>query len=71
MNSFRQGEIVYHKATSKKCVILWENENGTLKVRDEDNKEQDYYPQELELSNDVGGIIVANTSLLDDINNIY
>ena len=47
MDKFKEGGIVYHKATSKRCVIININDDKTIKVRDEDNQEQNYYPQEL------------------------
>lgn len=46
MEKFKAGDIVYHKATSKKCVVL-KMDKDTLKVRDQDDKEHDYYPVEL------------------------
>lgn len=46
MDQFKEGDVLYHKATGHRCVVI-KIENGTIKVRDQDNKEYDYYPQEL------------------------
>ena len=46
MDKFKEGDIVHHKATHKKCVVI-KIDGETLKVRDEDDKEHDYYPVEL------------------------
>ena len=47
MDTFSPGEVLYHKATLLRCVVIKINEDGTIKVRDKMNVEQDYYPQEL------------------------
>ena len=47
MNDFQEGQVVYHKATLKRCVVIKKTENGMIVVRDEDNEQQHYYPQEL------------------------
>jgi hypothetical protein len=41
------GKVYMHKVTHKRCVVIRINDDDTIKVRDEDNKEQDYYRQEL------------------------
>jgi hypothetical protein len=48
MQNFKDGDVVYHKATHFRCVIIRTNSDGTIKVRDEKNNEQDYFPQELQ-----------------------
>lgn len=49
MEKFKEGDVVYHKATKKRCVVIEiQQENKTIKVRSEDDIERDYYPQELE-----------------------
>lgn len=47
MEKFQPGIVCYHKATKHRCVVLKTTED-MIKVRDEKNQEQDYYPQELE-----------------------
>lgn len=39
--------ISYHKATGHKLAFIKVNDDGTIKVRDQDDKIKDYYPQEL------------------------
>ena len=51
MDEFKAGDVVYHKATLYRCVVIAKNENGTYKVRDQANVEQNYYPQELSAQN--------------------
>lgn len=46
-NKFSEGTEAFHKATSKRCVVIRMNDDGTVKVRTEDDEERDYYPQEL------------------------
>lgn len=46
-NNFQPGDTLLHKATLKRCVVIKINDDGTIKVRDADNKENDYYPVEL------------------------
>jgi hypothetical protein len=53
MDKFREGGIVYHKATRLRCVIIRLNDDGTIKVRDEKDSEKDYYPQELETKEEI------------------
>ncbi len=47
MADFQIGQVVIHKATLHRCVIIKKNDDGTIKVRDQNNQEQNYYPQEL------------------------
>lgn len=47
MNKFTDGEELFHKATRKRCVVIKTNDDGTVKVRTEEDKISDYYPQEL------------------------
>ena len=44
---FQEGAETFHKATSKRSVVIRMNEDGTVKVRTEDDEERDYFPQEL------------------------
>lgn len=44
---FKPGDELFHKATRKRCVVIKENEDGTIKVRTEDNDENDYHLVEL------------------------
>lgn len=50
---FREGGVVYHKATGDRCVIIKINDDGTIKVRTNKDLERDYYPQELETEEQV------------------
>jgi len=47
MEKFIPGIVCYHKATKYRCVVIGVTDQ-IVKVRDEKNQEQDYYPQELE-----------------------
>lgn len=47
MEEFKPGDVCYHKATIKKCVVIKINEDGTVKVRNSDDEERDYHPVEL------------------------
>lgn len=47
MDNFQIGQVVIHKATLHRCVVIKKNDDGTIKVRDQNNQEQNYYPQEL------------------------
>lgn len=47
MEKFQPGTVCYHKATNHRCVVI-KTSDEIVKVRDEKNQEQDYYPQELE-----------------------
>lgn len=53
MDKFKEGIVVYHKASRKRCVIIKINENQTIKVRTEKDEQKDYYPQELETEEEV------------------
>ena len=46
-NVFKPGDELFHKATLKRCVVIRINDDGTIKVRDSENEERDYYPVEL------------------------
>ena len=48
MEEMKPGDLYYHKATNKRCVVIKINDDGTVKVRTGDDEEKDYYPQELE-----------------------
>lgn len=47
MEEFKSGDECYHKATNKRCVIIKINDDGTIKVRNQDDEEKDYNPVEL------------------------
>lgn len=47
MQELKRGDVCYHKATNKKCVVIKLNEDGTIKVRNADDEERDYHPVEL------------------------
>lgn len=47
MEEFKPGDEYYHKATRKRCVVIKVNDDGTVKVRNQDDAEKDYYPHEL------------------------
>jgi len=49
MQELKPGNVCYHKATNKKCVVIKINEDGTVKVRNSDDEERDYHPVELRL----------------------
>lgn len=54
MEKFKEGVVVYHKATKKRCVVIKINsDEKTIKVRTETDEEKDYYPQELETEQEV------------------
>ena len=48
MGNIEPGNTCFHKATGKKCVVIKNNEDGTIKVRTAEDEERDYHPQELE-----------------------
>lgn len=49
MDKFKDGTIVFHKASGKRCVVISLNEKDNIvKVRTDKHKEEDFYPQELE-----------------------
>ena len=45
---FNPGDVIQHKATSKKCVVIEPDKNMII-VRDSDNSIQIYYEHELVL----------------------
>lgn len=53
MDKFREGGVVYHKATRQRCVIIVINKDGTLKVRTEKDEDRHYYPVELETEEEI------------------
>lgn len=44
---FNPGDVVYHKASHKRCVVVEMNEDKTIKIRDEDMTTHDCVEQEL------------------------
>lgn len=52
MEKFKPGTVCYHKATKYRCVVIKATDE-IVKVRDEKNQEQDYYPQELETETEI------------------
>ena len=65
MDKFKEGGIVFHKATRLRCVIIRINEDGTIKVRDEKDNEKDYHHQELETLEEVE---TRDTNMAAEIN---
>ena len=53
MDKFHEGGIVYHKATDLKCVIIKINSDNTIKVRNANDEEKDYFSQELETEEEI------------------
>lgn len=48
MDKFHEGGVVFHKATSMRCVIITVNKtDNKITVRTEKDEEKEYYPQEL------------------------
>lgn len=66
MDKFKEGDVVYHKATKKRCVVIKMNDNKTIKVRTETDEEKDYYPQELETLQEIEA---RNQNLIGQIPN--
>lgn len=66
MDKFNIGDVVYHKATKKRYVIIKMNDNKTIKVRTETDEEKDYYPQELETLQEIQA---RNQNLIGQIPN--
>ncbi len=64
MEKFQPGVVCYHKATKLRCVVI-KTTNEIVKVRDEKNQEQDYYPQELETAAEIEA---KNAAQADEIN---
>lgn len=48
MAKFKPGDVAYHKATNKKCVIIKIENEGEYLVRTEDNLKEIYFKVELE-----------------------
>lgn len=44
---FKEGDVVFHKATGYKCVVIMVNSDHMVMVRTEKDEEKTYYPQEL------------------------
>lgn len=64
MEKFQPGIVCYHKATKHRCVVI-KTTDDIVKVRDENGKEQDYYPQELETEAEVDA---RNNAVAEEIN---
>jgi hypothetical protein len=47
MDKFKKGDIVYHKATLKRCVVKGPSHNGGLLVTTENDEVKNYQPEEL------------------------
>jgi len=65
MEKFNEGDVVYHKATLKRCVIFKKNGDDTFQVRDADDKEHTYkavelYTQEEHRSRNSGAVVHRN-----------
>lgn len=44
---FKPGDVVYHKATHKRCVVKEPGEEGTVLVTTQDDEIKNYQPEEL------------------------
>ncbi len=64
MDKFNIGDVVYHKAIKKRCVIIKMNDNKTIKVRTETDEEKDYHPQELETLQEIEA---RNKNMIDQM----
>lgn len=67
MEKFQPGTVCYHKATKHRCVVIKTTED-MVKVRDEKNVEQDYYPQELETEAEINAKNDAEVAALNKAN---
>ena len=47
MDKFQKGQIVYHKATLKRCVVKGPGNDGEILVTTEDDEVNSYQPEEL------------------------
>lgn len=45
---FQEGEVVVHKATRKRCVVVEIQNDGYILVTTEDDEPKSYKPHELE-----------------------
>lgn len=64
MEKFQPGTVCYHKATKHRCVVI-STTTEMVKVRDQENKEQEYYPQELETEAEIDA---KNRALSEEVN---
>lgn len=46
MDKFKKGDVVYHKATMKRCVVANTESDGRLYVTDQDGQRATYEPDE-------------------------
>jgi len=46
---FKPGDLVRHKATLKRCVVIRIFSDGRVQVRTQDDETKIYFPEELEL----------------------
>lgn len=67
MDKFQPGTVCFHKATKYRCVVIKTTED-MVKVRDEKNQEQDYYPQELETEAEIDAKNDAEVAALNQAN---
>ncbi len=67
MEEMKPGDLFYHKATKHRCVVIKTTED-MVKVRDEKNVEQDYYPQELETEAEIDAKNDAEVAALNQAN---
>jgi len=67
MEKFQPGTVCYHKATKHRCVVIKTMED-MVKVRDEKNEEQDYYPVELETEAEIDARNDAQIAALNQAN---
>jgi hypothetical protein len=67
LSRFREGGIVYHKATGKRCVVISIINSEKVKVRTADDLEREYYPQELETEEEQKARYEAYTREVNDL----
>lgn len=65
MDKFQPGIVCYHKATSHRCVVISTTQE-MVKVRDEKNQVQEYYPQELETEAEIDARNAMGFAKLND-----
>lgn len=47
MDKFKKGDIAYHKATKKRCVVKGPGRKDAILVTTEDDEVKNYQPEEL------------------------
>lgn len=54
---FKKGDVLQHKATLKRCVVIEAVREGKVAVTTEDDEYREYLPHELEKYGDLVGIV--------------